>query len=367
MIARVPPAALACACVLALLLGLAASDLIRVLRRQGPDQLDDDCDRPPDTACASIVILNWNGRALLERCLPRVQDATSCHSGHEIILVDNGSQDDSVAFVRTHFPRVKLLELHTNLGFGAGNNAGVRVARHDIVVLLNNDMLVDPDFLTPLLRAFKRKGMFAATSQVFFQDSKRRREETGRTRAAFVRGMLMPEHVQPNEGSCSCDQPVLWAGGGSSAYDRRKFVALGGFDALFEPAYAEDLDLSYRAWQRGWPSVLVPRSKVWHEHRATSRRRFGDAHVDALIRRNLLLFTWRRLGWAFLLKHAVWLPAHAARWTHQYGRSKTCWILLSAIGRLPRVMSGRACDGPRRGSGDASLLSIGWSHSSNPA
>src|SRR5580658_864762 len=95
-------------------------------------------DTKPDTRAASIVIPNWNGRGLLEKYLPSVVASIEGHPGSEIILVDNGSQDGSAAFVRERFPQVRVLALDRNLGFGRGSNAGFRAARHDIVVLLNS-------------------------------------------------------------------------------------------------------------------------------------------------------------------------------------------------------------------------------------
>src|SRR5438093_10242168 len=104
---------------------------------------------------ASIVILNWNGKELPERCVPSVLEAVRADGrDHEVLVVDNGSTDGSVQFLRENFPRVRLLSLPENLGFAEGNNAGVRAALHDIVVLVNNDMVVDPGFLRPLLEGF---------------------------------------------------------------------------------------------------------------------------------------------------------------------------------------------------------------------
>ncbi len=104
-------------------------------------------DTKPDTQAATIVIPNWNGRDLLEKYLPSVVASIERHPDSEIIVVDNGSQDGSAAFVRERFPQVRVLALDRNLGFGGGSNAGFRAARHDIVVLLNNDdMRVDPQF-----------------------------------------------------------------------------------------------------------------------------------------------------------------------------------------------------------------------------
>src|SRR5579885_1932369 len=100
----------------------------------------------------SVVIANWNGKHLLERFLPSVLAAL--REGDEVIVVDNGSRDGSVTFLCEHFPSVRLVCLPKNYGFSVANNLGVLVARNDIVVLLNNDMQPQADFLAPLLEHF---------------------------------------------------------------------------------------------------------------------------------------------------------------------------------------------------------------------
>jgi Predicted glycosyltransferases len=103
---------------------------------------------------ASVVIPNWNGRDLLAKYLPDLEIALAHDERNEILVVDNGSTDGSVDFLRASFPRVKVLALDRNLGFGGGSNAGFRAAANDIVVLLNSDMRVQLDFLAPLLAGF---------------------------------------------------------------------------------------------------------------------------------------------------------------------------------------------------------------------
>src|SRR5215831_11993561 len=136
---------------------LAISDAIVRLKRREPLAQD----RHPDTGAVSVVIPNWNGRDLLANYLPSVIEAVRVAPRSEIIVVDNGSADGSVEFVRETFPGVRVLALPENLGFGGGSNAGFRAAQYDIVVLLNNDMRVAPDFLRPLLDTFMDEKVFA--------------------------------------------------------------------------------------------------------------------------------------------------------------------------------------------------------------
>src|SRR5216117_3315514 len=140
---------------------------------------------------STIIIANWDGKHLLEECLPAVLEAVrSDGAGHEILVVDNGSTDGSVALLRTKFPEVRVLALDRNYGFGGGNNRGVAEVRTGIVVFLNNDMVVDRAFLKPLLAGFSDPSVFAVSSQILFSDASQRREETGKTRARFERGFF---------------------------------------------------------------------------------------------------------------------------------------------------------------------------------
>jgi GT2 family glycosyltransferase/glycosyltransferase involved in cell wall biosynthesis len=251
---------------------------------------------------ASVVIPNWNGRDLLEKYLPSVVAAMAGHPENEIVVVDNGSSDGSADFVRTAFPQVKLVALPTNLGFGGGSNAGFRAAKNRIVVLLNSDMRVAPDFLAPLLEGFADPAVFAVACQIFFSDPNKLREETGLTQAWWQDGALRVRHrIDAAIGDLF---PCFYPGGGSSAFDREKFLELGGFDELLAPFYLEDTDLGYMAWKRGWKVFYQPRSVVYHEHRGTIGKRFGEDQIQAVLKKNFLLFCWKNIHeWRRLIPH----------------------------------------------------------------
>jgi GT2 family glycosyltransferase/glycosyltransferase involved in cell wall biosynthesis len=259
---------------------------------------------------ASVVIPNWNGRDLLEKFLPSVVLALGADTAHEIIVVDNASTDGSVGFLREQFPQVRVLALKKNLGFGGGSNAGFRTARNDIVVLLNNDMRVEPDFLTWLLRPFSDPLVFSVGCQIFFSDPAKRREETGLTETWWQAGRLRLRHrIDPLVDRVF---PCGYSGGGSSAFDRQKFLELGGFDELFAPFYFEDTDLGALAWKRGWKVLYEPRSVVFHEHRGTIGRRFSRSYIDSVVKKNLLLYTWKNIhDWRLLAGHFVECTAGA--------------------------------------------------------
>jgi O-antigen biosynthesis protein len=257
---------------------------------------------PAIADAASVVIPNWNGKHLLAVYLPSVIQAMRGHPANEIIVVDNGSTDGSAEFVRANFPGVNVVELPENLGFGGGSNAGFRAARNDVVVLLNNDMRVEPGFLPPLLEPFGDPSVFAVSCQIFLSDPERVREETGLTQGWWQDGSLRVRHrVDPAVNELF---PCFYGGGGSCAFDRTKFLELGGFDPLLHPFYLEDTDLGFMAWKRGWKVLYQPRSVVYHEHRGTIGRRFSQRRIDAILKKNFLLFSWKNIHeWPRLIQH----------------------------------------------------------------
>lgn len=291
---------------------------------------------------ASIVVVSWNGKEHLQRMLPSLELALADHGGdHEVILVDNGSTDGTAQWVRAHHPRVRIVALPENRFFVRGMAAGIAEATRDTLVLLNNDMVVDRGFLGPLLDGFDGDDVFAVTAEVLMQDPHARRVETGYTAAWFSLGHLKLQHRLPDPAGTSC-VPVAWAGGGSSAYDRAKFLALGGFDRTFDPFYLEDAGISHQAWKHGWRVLFCPGSRVVHAHRGTSRRLFGDEFVDNTIRRNQYLFCWRNVtSPALTALHFAALPLvlmHRAIGSRERALPHALWFELRALVRaLPRL------------------------------
>src|SRR5579871_2359331 len=290
-------------------LALAVTDLLwKMLGRVR--QVDDLTSREPENCPASVVIPNWNGRDLLEKYLPSVVEAMRGHPDNEIIVVDNGSADGSAEYVAQEFPSVRVLALPTNLGFGGGSNAGFRAAKNDIVVLLNSDMRVERDFLAPLLEGFRDRDVFAVSCQIFFSDPNRLREETGLTQAWWQDGGLRVRHRIDDQ--VTDLYPCFYGGGGSCAFDRRKFLELGGFDRLLEPFYLEDTDLGYMAWKRGWKVLYQPKSWVYHEHRGTIGKRFREEQIQAVLKKNFVLWCWKNIHeWPRLASHLFFSYAGA--------------------------------------------------------
>lgn len=231
----------------------------------------------------SVVIPSRNGRELLSRSLPLVL----AERPDQVIVVDNGSDDGTAAKLP---PGVECVVSASPMSFAAAVNAGIARARFSHVCLLNNDMEIEPGFFAALHQAFDRvPDLFSATAQIFFPPGVRR-EETGKA--------VLPVERDPFEFPLRCDlpvegenhSPVLYGSGGCSLYDTAKLRALGGFDESFTPAYVEDLDVGFRAWRHGWPTVFCADARVLHHHRSTTGRYFSPDEIALAIEKNWLRF-----------------------------------------------------------------------------
>ena len=314
---------------LTLALDLLCTPVVWLLRRRPQDAA-------PPTRHASIVVLNWNGLHFLRELMPSLQIAVArCPGDHEVIVVDNGSDDGSAEWLATEHAWAKVVRLPENRFFIRGNAAGAAAATRDVLVFLNNDMRVEPDFLIELLRGFGPPDVFAVAARIEMQGQ---RSETGFTRCFVKHGEL--RFVQP-PGEADDFATVLWAGGGSSAFDRRKHDAIGGFEALYEPCYVEDVSLSYQAWKRGWRCLYAHASVVHHAHRGTSEKVFGRARVERLDWRNRELFFVRSITDPLLvLTHALMLPWNLRKRAAQRGVALGDGVraLLAAVPRLPHAL-----------------------------
>ncbi len=293
----------------------------------------------------SVVIPSRNGRELLAAQFPGiVRDLEGAPA--EIIVADNGSQDGTAEWLRGQ-PRPQGLSIEIDvsaqpLSFARAVNRGIARARFSHICLLNNDMSLDPPqeaggFFQALRHAFEQiPNLFCATAQIRFPQGMRR-EETGKA--------VMAQH-HPADFPLRCDEPlpgedgtpVLYGSGGCSLYDAAKLRALGGADEAYEPAYVEDLDLGYRAWQRAWPSVYVASAVVEHRHRATTSRYYTEEQLEAVLEFNYLKFLARAVA-----DRAVF----ARLWKQALDRLLYVGEKTSATGALRRARSLARSGGPR--------------------
>lgn len=279
------------------------------------------------------MVLNWNGAALLSRSLPAAIEAAE-RVGAEVWVVDNASSDESEALCRERFPSVRFHGSSRNRSLAAYNDAA-ESCHCDVVVHLDSDMVVDADFLPPLLEHFADGDVFGVTAGLRpFPVGTEEADVEAASGVAFRKGMLRPSTFRPLDGPSH----VFFNVGGATARDRRKFLELGGFDDLFFPLYHEDVDLSWRAWKRGWRSVYEPRATVWHEGGGALGR---NRRVSTLMVRNEYLFHWKNLTTRRMLAVHVLLLVPRLVAAALRGDAPRAVGFLKALPLLPRALSSR--------------------------
>lgn len=232
-----------------------------------------------------LAILNYNGKQHLQDLLPTACAAAKKFSGTCAVLVlDNQSTDDDVAWIEREFPSVQAIVAPKN-DFLFSYNWLAQIRAEETLVILNNDLKVDADFLAPLIWHLEALDVFSVSARSYDWDG--RHVTSGPARLNFQNGFYSWKFDTQYQQTCH----TLFTSGGFMAVDRKKFVELGGFNRLFAPAYCEDVDLCFRAWRRGWRCIYEPGSIVWHRHQATWSRNSIN-NLNSLELRNLLLMQW---------------------------------------------------------------------------
>lgn len=255
----------------------------------------------------NIIVLNYNGRTLLEECMPTIVDAAKASShACRVMLLDNKSVDDSLQYMRAQFPSVIPVESPYNR-FLISYNDLIKRVDDDIVILLNNDIKVDISFVDPLVQVFlDHEDAFMAGPKCWTFDLKQ--YEGSRTKMRMYFGHIQAFTRYPGYDKDMDAFGYSAAVGSVVAFDRERFLSLGGFDDLYLPGRVEDLDICYRGWKRGWKGYYQPKSLAFHKSSASFNSYFGARSSATLTYKNTFLFTWKNIfdpGMVF--KHFVFL------------------------------------------------------------
>ena len=258
----------------------------------------------------SIIVLNWNGRPYLAECLESLR-SQSYDGPHQVVLVDNGSQDGSADLVEASFPEVRLIRSPVNLGFAAGNNLAARQLDTELLAFLNNDTRTDPNWLDELVRSVTEASDIAsAGGRILSWDGKTVDFMGG---GATLTGLGMQfGYGQP----ASVDAPaadILFACGGSMIVKRDAYLQVGGLDDDYFLFY-EDVDLGWRFWLAGYRVRYAPGAIMYHRHHGGTRR-FEDERLAVLYERNALYTIYKNYddrNLAAVLPAALLLAAERA-------------------------------------------------------
>lgn len=217
----------------------------------------------------AIVILNWNGRAYLERYLPTVLRCSQAPDV-EVWVADNGSTDDSVSWLAANQPQVKVLKLSKNYGFAEGYNIAIDKIESEYTVLLNSDVEVTPGWLDAPVQYLEDHQRASAVQPKILQMNDRGRFEFAGAAGGYIdalgypfcRGRLL-NTLEEDSGQYEHAVPIFWASGACLIIRREDFVDYGGFDPQFF-AHQEEIDLCWRLQSRGKYLVCMPQSVVYH-------------------------------------------------------------------------------------------------------
>ena len=250
----------------------------------------------------SIVVLCWNGMEFLVACLDAVLDQD--YAEFEVIVVDNCSGDGSADFVAGQYPAVRLIRNEYNLGFAGGNNVGIRASTGDVVVLLNQDTVVRPNWLAALAGTFKDPGIGVAGCKALYPDEQSIQHAGGKVISADAYTLHIGQG-EADEGQYDSPGEVDYVTGAAMAIHRRVLDQIGLLDEGLYPAFYEDLDYCERARRAGFRIVYQPRAVLVH-HETTSLPEASYARVAAF-HRNRVRFVLR--SWTFDVLTTAFAPA----------------------------------------------------------
>lgn len=281
-----------------------------------------------------IVIPSFNGKYLLEKHLPEV--IKNSDYLNKVIVVDNGSSDGTIDWLEKNYPEVIIVKNHQNLGFTKPINQGVAISKAEYVVLLNNDVHPEKNYLNKILHYFEDDKVFAVS---FNENESSWPLVRWDGKIQFTRG---EDKSKPRY--------TAWASGGSAIFRRSIWDKIGGFNEIYSPYYWEDIDIGYRAWKSGYKIIWDNESLVFHEHESTTKK-INPGYVSLIKQRNELLFNWinisdnnlvkshKKFLLSHLLKHPGYLKIILAAFFHSFSnKQKTNFVrtdkeVLSLINR----------------------------------
>lgn len=221
----------------------------------------------------AVIIINWNGYSLTHACLMSLRKVA--YPNFKLILVDNGSVDGSAKKLKKEFPEIDLIESKTNLGFTGGNNLGIEWALEksfDYILLLNNDTIVEPDFLEPLIDFLENNPSYAAVQpKIMFEKERNKIWNAG---GGYFRWLGMSWSIgigKEDLGQYQTEQDTAWITGCTILVRSKVIREIGMFDERFF-AYYEDVDWSLRMKKHGYRLRYLPQSKIYHVAGASSNK-----------------------------------------------------------------------------------------------
>lgn len=231
----------------------------------------------------SVIIPTYKNKELLVKNLRN--NLLFLHDCQIIIVNDDPTK--SVKNDLKEFKDIILIENKTNLGFGMSINKGVKIAKGDYLMLLNNDVVLTNNNYLLTVNDFRNNPLLFAIS---FAQQEKDGSIVGRNTLYFEKGFF-----KHKKNTNQISGPNSWAEGGSCLIDKKKFLKLRGFDKVYSPFYWEDIDLSYRAKKLGYQIIFDRKIEVIHHHESTIGKYYNKNKIMTIAFRNQLIFTWKNL------------------------------------------------------------------------
>lgn len=290
----------------------------------------------------SVIIPTYNGLHLLKKHLPSVM--RTLDDQDELVIIDDASSDETINWLAHSFSArswhrkvdgktikvmvgkhrlkaqentVVIVSNSKNLRFARSVNKAVKISKHPFIFLLNNDVSPHPDALIELRKHTANPSLFAVGCYEIENDQ----TVGGKNKLWFEKGLF--QHSRADDFTLGS---TAWVSGGSGLYSKQKWLELGGFDTDYAPAYWEDIDLSFRARQKGWQVLFEPKAKVNHLHESTNQDVFGQIKIMEM--------SWSHAD-LFVHKHANLVQKLAYYWWKPYW----WWQRRKAVNQLKQTQS----------------------------
>lgn len=297
----------------------------------------------------AVLILNWNGRDLLERFLPSVWKYNSDFAN--IIVVDNASTDSSVAFLKESYPEIKRIEFDVNYGFAEGYNRAMEMVNYPYVVLLNSDVRVTENWLVEPLNFLENNSEYAVCQPKILDEKEPTKFEYAGASGGYIDSFGYPfcrgrifDDLEVDNGQYDSVKDVFWASGAALFVRRSLYIEVGGLDASFF-AHQEEIDLCWRLLNRNYKIACVPQSTVFH---------LGGASLDKMnpkktflnFRNNLVMLLKNLPVYALpIIFIRMVLDGVAGLKFISEGKFSHCWAIIKAhfsfYSRIPSVLLNR--------------------------
>ena len=319
-------------------------------------------------ARATLAVLNYDGRELLERTLPSV--VAEGRGAASVVVLDNGSRDGSPEYVQREWPQVHLVALERNVGVAAALNRCVREARTEYVALLNNDVELHPGWLETLMAALDGDPAIASASGKMLRWDRRDVIDTAGDTMRWGGAVVNRGRGELDRGQYDIPGPVLSACAGAALYRRSAFEDVGPFDEDFW-SYLEDVDWGLRARLAGFGSRYEPAAVAFHMGGATTGREWR--RYAPVQRRNLYLLVLKNYPAGALVRHGPRVGAFAVLQALASVRdglaAEHARALAQVVGTLPHTLAKRRAIQRRRRIGVADLdplMAGGWGIAASP-